>query len=257
MKKLFFLLLCFGVGLMSCAQQSPEDQFVYNNVQALGGAEKLASIMDQVGTWEFTMHMMPPDMPQGEDGPMTSPMTITYKRPNKIRFDSYGPDGSVVHMSCYNGTEGWTMEMGKRVDHNEAQLHEAESMAATWIDGFQNYQEKGYTLAAMPDEEIDGQNCNVIQVTDKHGTLQTNYVDPETNYVVRTSGKMVNYAGELESMYMTFQNYNMVDGVAVPHHVAQYNESGEMVWEAKLKEVKHNTGVEDSYFMAEVTSMKE
>jgi len=256
MKKLFFLLVCLSIGLISCAKQSPEDQFVYNNVQACGGAEKLASITDQVGTWEFTMHMMPPGTPEGYAGPMTSPMTITYKRPNKIRFDSYGPDGSVVHTSCYDGTTGWIMQMGERQDHNEAQLHEAESMAATWIDGFQNYKEKGYTLAAMPDEEIDGQNCNVIQVTDKHGAVKTDYADPESNYIVRTSGKMVNYAGELESMYMTMQSYNMVDGVAIPHHVAQYTESGGMIWEATLKEVKHNTGVEDSYFMAEVTSMK-
>ncbi len=256
MKKLFFLLVCLSIGLISCAKQSPEDQFVYNNVQACGGAEKLASITDQVGTWEFTMHMMPPGTPEGYAGPMTSPMTITYKRPNKIRFDSYGPDGSVVHTSCYDGTTGWITQMGERQDHNEARLHEAESMAATWIDGFQNYQEKGYTLAARPDEEIDGQNCSVIQVTDKHGAVQTNYVDPESNYIVRTSGNMVNYAGELESMYMTMQDYNMVDGIAIPHHVAQYTESGGMIWEATLKEVKHNTGVEDSYFMAEVTSMK-
>ncbi len=257
MKKLIFLLLCFGVGLMSCAQQSPEDQFVYNNVQACGGAEKLASIMDQVGTWEFTMHVLPEGMPEGFEGPMTGPMTITYKRPNKIRFDMYGPDGSIMSTGCFDGTEGWDMQGGQRIDHNEAQLHETESMAATWIDGFLNYQEKGYKLAVMPDEMVDEQNCNVIQVTDKYGTVQTNYVDPETSYIIRTSGQMVNYEGELAPMSMTLQDYGMVDGIAIPHHVAQYSESGEMLWETRLKEVKHNTGVEDSYFMAEVTSMKE
>jgi hypothetical protein len=41
----------------------------------------------------------------------------------------------------------------------------------------------------------------------------------------------------------------MVDGIAWFHHMAQYNTTGEMIWEITFKEVKHNTGVDDAVFM--------
>jgi hypothetical protein len=51
-------------------------------------------------------------------------------------------------------------------------------------------------------------------------------------------------------MYMTFKNYTMMDGVNMAQHVASYKADGTIIWEATLKEAKHNTGVDDSVFMA-------
>ncbi len=94
MKKLIALLLCCGVvSLTSCRQQNTADDVVNMMTEASGGAEALATLTDQVSTWEMTMYVMPPDVPEGVEGPMTLPMTWTAKRPNKIRMDVYGPDG--------------------------------------------------------------------------------------------------------------------------------------------------------------------
>ena len=246
MKKLFFLLLCLGVGLMSCQQQTTADDVVNMVTEAAGGAAKLAEIMDQVSSWEMTMHIMPPDMPEGMEGPMTMPMTITAKRPNKLRFDTHGPDGNVSGSSCFDGTTGWSMQMGQKMDMPEAQLQETETMASTWLDGFVNHQDKGLTLELLADEMVDEQNYMVLQVTDKHGSAQKYYINPESHYIERQAGEMANMAGEKEQMTMTFKDYKMVDGVAWSHHVAQHNAEGEMIWEVTLKEVKYNTGVEDA-----------
>jgi outer membrane lipoprotein-sorting protein len=252
MKKLIALLLCCGVGfLMSCRQQTTVDDVVNMMTEASGGAEALAAWTDQVSTWEMTMHVMPPGVPEGVEGPMTMPMTMTAKRPNKIRWDLYEPEGSIVHSRCYDGTTGWIMDMGQRKDMTEAQLQGTESMATTFFDGYLNYHDKGFTLELLADEVVDEQNYMVLQVTDKHDNVKKHYINPETHFIERESGNMENFAGEWEPMVVTLKDYKMVDGIAWPHHMALHNATGEIIWELTLKEAKHNTGVEDAVFMAE------
>jgi hypothetical protein len=91
----------------------------------------------------------------------------------------------------------------------------------------------------------------VLQATDKHDNVQKSYINPETHFTERMSGNMTNDAGEWEPMVMTFKDYKMVDGIAWPHHMVQYNATGEIIWEMTFKEVKYNTGVDDAVFMAE------
>lgn len=247
MKKLIALLLCCGVVfLTSCRQETTADDVVNMMTEASGGTEALAALTDQVSTWELTMY--------GVEGPMTLPMTWTAKRPNKIRIDVYGPEGSIVHSECYDGTTGWIMDMGQRTDMTEAQLQEHENSATTWFDGYLNYQDKGFTLELLADEVVDEQNYMVLQVTDKYGNVKKCYINPETHFIERMSGNMANFAGEWEPMVLTLKDYKMVDGIAFPHHVAQHNATGEMTLEFTFKEVKHNTGVDDAFFMAEAMS---
>jgi len=244
-KKLIALLLCCGVGfLISCQQRTTVDDVVNMMTEARGGAEALAALTDYVGTWELTIHVMPPDMPEGVEGPMTMPMTWTAKRPNKIRWDVYGPEGSIVASRCYDGTT-------QRKDMTEAQLQVIESTAATFLDGFLNYQDKGFTLELLADEVVDKQNYMVLQVTDKHDNVKKHYINPETYFIERESGNADNFAGEWEPMVTTLNEYKMVDGIAWFHHGANHNATGEMISEFTVKEVEHNTGVDDAVFMAD------
>ncbi len=249
MKKLIALLLCCGVGfLMSCRQQTTADDVVNMMTEARGGAEALAALTDAVITGEMTM----------AEGPMTTPVTMTIKRPNKMRADFYGPEGSIVGSRGYDGTTGWIMKMGQRQDMPEALQQEFESMATTFgfFDGYLNYQDKGFTLELLADEVVDEQNYMVLQVTDKHDNVKKCYINPETHFIERVSGNMPYSGGELQPMVLTFKDYKMVDGIAWWHHMAQHLASGEMIYELTLKEVKHNTGVDDAVFMAEAESEK-
>ncbi len=90
----------------------------------------------------------------------------------------------------------------------EAQLQEIESMAATFFDGFLNYQDKGFTLELLADEVVDEQNYRVLQVTDKHDNVKKHYINPETHFLERVSGNVPNSAGEWEPMVMTFKPRN-------------------------------------------------
>jgi len=271
MKKVFVAALGLLVGFVfACARQATVDDVVAMMAKAIGGEQTIASISDQVSKWDFTMHQMPPMEGQAmaEDGgeamqqappsgPQTMPMTITYKRPNKIRFDSYSPDGALAWSSCYDGTKGWSIMMGQTMVANEAQNQESEAMVATWIDGYLNYKDKGFTLTLLPAEMIEGSSYMVLQATDKHGNVQKIYINEATHLIEKQAGDMTNMEGAKEPMYMTFKNYSMVDGVNLAQHVASYKADGTMIWEATLKETKHNAGVEDSAFMADDMSMKQ
>lgn len=272
MKRAFILLLslcCATFLLTACAQKPTADSVVQQTVAAMGGIAKLQAIQDQVSTWDFTMHVMPPGPAepgaemQGEgheavhEGGLSMPMKITYKRPNKIRMDFLEADGSVSMSSCYDGQIGWQTQMGQRIDMNEAQLQETEVMATTWIDGFLDYKDKGFTMELLPDETMDGQTYNVLQSTDKYGNVQKFYVNADTHLFERQVGEMTNFMGQREPMSMTFKNYETIDGYAISRDVAQFNQDGEMLWEATLSDIKFNTGVSDDAFMAESMTMKD
>ena len=257
MRKLIALLLSCGVVfLMSCRQQTSADDLVDMMTEARGGAEALAAWTDQVATGEFTLHVMPPGTPEGVEGPMTLPVTFTAKRPNKMRWDVYGPGGSIATSLCYDGTTGWVMEMGRRKDMTEAQLQDFEVTAATFFDGLFNYQDKGFTLELLADEVVDEQNYTVLQVTDKHDNVKKHYINPETHFLERESGNVPNSAGEWEPMVMTFKDTKMIDGIAVFHHIAQFNAAGELIFDGNMKNIKHNTGVDDAFFMVDDAVLK-
>lgn len=261
MRKMALLLLCSLVVLsLACGKEATVDELVTMITEAAGGADALEAIQDQVSTWDFKMKMMPPGAMEGKEEmaaqmPEVMPMKITYKRPNKLRMDVLGPDGTPVHTGCFDGTSGWESQMGQVQDMAEAQIQEHESMAATWIDGFLHYKDLGYSLTKLPTETVEDQEYIVLQSTDKYGNVSKNYINPKSHYVERTTGEMVNMEGVKEQMTMTFKDYKTMDGITMPSVVAQYNSEGEMIWEATLKECSHNTGVEDAVFMRpEVTA---
>ena len=100
--KRFICLLCMMalVSFTACAKKTTVDDVVNKMTQSLGGAEKLASIQDQVSTWDMMMNM-----PMGGDSmaTMNGMMTITYKSPNKIKFEAMGPDGATMFAGVFDG----------------------------------------------------------------------------------------------------------------------------------------------------------
>lgn len=284
MKKLMLLAGCWAaLCLVACEKQTTADDVVMMVTEASGGAEKLQSIGDQVSTWAFSMEMpaMPPaemmageemdsseSMEEMEEDEEMDPMdesavgqmqemdlVITYKRPDKLRMDMKDAGGSMVMSSVFDGSRGWESMMGQVADKPEVELQSDKMMAETWIDGLYNYDEKGYTVELLPNETMDGKEYTVLQAT-KDENVQKYFIDAETHHIVRQEGEMLNMEKQMEPMYMTFSDFEMMDGMAMPKHVAQYKENGELVWEATVKNVQNNVGVSDEAFMAEATSMK-
>jgi outer membrane lipoprotein-sorting protein len=245
--KRIIVTLAMAVGLVfaACAKKTTVDDVVNKLVQSHGGAEKLAAIQDQVSTWDSKMVV-----PQG-DSLMTlnGEMVITYKRPDKIKFETKSPDGATIMASAVDGNTGWMMMMGQMRDMSPAEFQESVSMAETWIDQFHNYSQKGIKLALLADTTIEGKAYHVIQATDRFNLVSKNFCNPQTGLTERMEGEGTDpMSGEKQAYTMTFADFTAYDGFMMPKKVTSYGADGNMMFEATLKDLKNNAGLADDAF---------
>lgn len=240
------LALAASLALVACAKKTTVDDVINKAMQAQGGVEALAAIQDQVSTWDSEAMV-----PQGEEMvPMQSEMVITYKRPNKIKFEGKAPDGTIVWETVFDGTNGWQYMHGMGVrDMTTDELNETISMAETWIDGWHNYAEKGLKLAMLVDTTMNGMTYNVIEVTDKFGNVSRNYCNAQTGMVERMEAAMTDAMTQTKKPgVMTFSDYASHNGFMMAGKVASYDDKGAMMFESTLKDLKNNVGVTDDAF---------
>lgn len=246
MKRFIYLLAVLAsISILACSQQPTVDSIINDMAAIQGGADALAAIEDQVSTWESTMMV-----PMGDSMmAVTGEMTITFKRPNKIKFESKGPDGSIMYASGYDGEFGWVSMMGQTRDMVESEMQESATLAETWIDGWQDYAEKGLKIEMLADSTVDQYNYHVIQVTDRYGNSSLNFYNPANHTIERTEQEGTDpMTMERVPTTMTFANYAKHNGLMFPGKVASFDASGNMTFETNLKEVKHNVGVSDDAF---------
>jgi outer membrane lipoprotein-sorting protein len=240
------LALTASLALVACAKKTTVDDLVNKMTQAQGGVEALAAIQDQVSTWDSKAMV-----PQGEEMvPMQSEMIITYKRPNKIKFEGKTPDGMVVWATVFDGTNGWQYMAGMGVrEMTPDEINETVAMAETWIDGWHNYAEKGLKLAMGADTTMNGMTYHVIEATDKFGNVSTNYCNAQTGMVERMEAAMTDaMTQQKKPSVMTFTEYASHNGFMMAGKVASYDDTGAMVFESTLKDLKNNVGVTDDAF---------
>ena len=247
-RSFFWLALPLCALLAACAQKPPTvDDVVNQAVKTQGGAAALAAITDQVSTWEAKS-----TFPMG-DSMVTwvGEMTITYKRPNKIKFESKNPDGTLAFASVFDGTKGWQYMMGEVREMAPAEVEETAPMAETWIDGWHDYAQKGLKLMLHADTTMNGETYHVVHATDKYNNVSMNYCDMQTGLVERSEVTMTDpMTMQKTPMAMTFADYTSAGGLMVPGKFTQYDANGAVMFEAALKECQHNTGVSDDAFAA-------
>ncbi len=249
MKRLI-VTLAMGASLVfaACAQKTTVDDVVNKMVQTAGGAEKLASMRDQVSTWDSQM-----TMPMGDSAmTMTAALTITYKRPNKIKFESTDPNGNVGYISIFDGASGWVYMVGPDGqgawrDMTTEEVQETTTLAETWADGWHDYAAKGLTLVLLADTTMDSKAYHRVQATDKFGNVSMNYCDAQTGLIERTETELFDLITMQKApAVMTFAEYASHDGFIVPRKYTQSTAGTR--FELVLKEAKHNTSVSDEVF---------
>jgi len=244
------LAIAASLTVAGCAKKTTVDDVVNKMTQSLGGVEKSASIQDQVSTWDSNAMVM---MDGDSSMTMSGVMTITYKRPNKIKFETKDPDGNVGYLSVFDGTNGWFYVMGPTGpslrDMSPAEIQETTSLAETWLDGWHGYAAKGLKLALMSDSTMNGKAHHRIQVTDRFGNVSMNYCDAQTGLCARTEADLTDaMTMQKAANVMTFTDYAAHDGWMMPQKVASYDAKGNMAFELSLKDLKNNAGVADDAF---------
>jgi outer membrane lipoprotein-sorting protein len=251
MKRLpYALALLFCLLALSCAKKPTVDDVVQKQVQTQGGAAALAAITDQVSKWEAKF-----SYPMGDSMvEATVELIITYKRPNKIKFEMFNPDGSTASATVFDGSHGWQYMMGQGVrDMAQSEMDENNYLAETWIDGLHDYAAKAMKLELLPDTTLAGKALNVLRVTDRFGNASLNYFDPQTGLATRSEVKMTDPTSMAKMPFvMTYENYTAFAGFMAAGLFKQYDERGALMFEAALKELQNNANVADEAFVAPV-----
>lgn len=240
--------ILLGLLVVSCAKKPTVDDVVNKQVQTQGGAAALAAITDQVSKWEakFTA-------PMGDSMvAMTMDMIITYKRPNKIKFEMFNPDSSTASATVFDGTNGWQYMMGQGTrDMVQSEMDENNALAETWIDGFHDYAAKGMKLELLPDTTLAAKLLNVLRLTDRFGNVSLNYCDPQTGLAARMESNMTDPMSMTKiPSVMMFENYTSFAGFMSAGLFKQYDAHGTLMFEATLKELQNNANVADEAFAA-------
>ncbi|MDZ7291811.1 MAG: hypothetical protein ONB44_17930 [candidate division KSB1 bacterium] len=259
MKK-FLVILATVTSLVfaACSRKPTVDEVVNKMMQTLGGVEKIASMQDQVSTWESKVMM-----PQGDTTTtMTATMTITYKRPNKLKYEAKDSNGNIGYISVFDGSHGWIYMMGPDGvdtvrDMTPTEIQEATIAAETWADAWYHYAAKGFKLTMLPDTVMAGKTYHRIHATDRFGNVSLNYFDTQTCLVERTDTEVSDpVTMQKTPSVMTLSDYAVRDGYMVIGKYTQSDTRGAILTQATLQEVKHNTNITDEAFARPVTTVQ-
>jgi zinc protease len=196
----------FGKIIEDAAIKLPEGltavEVVEDYLEAIGSKAKLKEIQSVKVVMKASM--------MGQEATFETVKTQTGKLAVKM---SIGP--MVLQEQRFDGVKGMQSQMGqKKVITEGPQLDEMKLQTKLFEQ--LDYSNKGYVLELKGVENIDGQNCYKLMVTNPLGSVSTEYYDMRTGYLVRS----VSTQGEGErTMTITtdYKNYKEVGGVLIPH----------------------------------------
>src|SRR5438552_433253 len=148
------------------------DQILARNLEARGGAQKLAALqsLELHGKLIF-----------GRDGgSVTSEWALMRKRPGMLRAETTRQ--GLTSIQAYDGTQSWSVDpFGGRRDPFRTSADEARALAQEAdIDGpLVNWREKGHQVTWLGTEDVDGTPALKLRVALKDGDTQYVYLDPD------------------------------------------------------------------------------
>ncbi len=212
MKRIKNLVLAvFALTSLNVAAQNA-DEIVAKNIEAMGGAEKIASLKTVKRTGNMSM--------QGMDIPMV--FTVSQMKGFRLDVEVMGtsnyqivtPEKAFMFFPIQQMTEPKEMEpeavksMQSNLDIQGALL---------------NYKEKGSTVEFVGNEKVDGADTYKLKVTTKTGKSSFYFIDVKTNMHVKTISKAAGPDGvemDVETVYSDYKKnadgYWFAYGITTP-----------------------------------------
>jgi len=212
------------------------DEVIAKYIQAIGGREKMDAIKTMKCTGKFAFQ-----------GGMEAPLTMEFKRPNKVRveFTFQGMTGT----QAFDGELGWfIMPFTGRTDPEKMspdQLKAIEDQAD--FDGpLVDYQKKGHKIELLGKDEAEGSPAYKLKVTKKSGEVEYQFLDAEQFIPIKTAGKR-EFQGMQMEYEVAFGDFRSVAGMLFPHVIRQ--KTGQMGENTMtLEKVEANVPIEDERF---------
>lgn len=175
-------------------------------LDAIGGVDKLKSIKSKVTN--ATMAIM------GQEA------TVVTKQKYPMKYySSMTMNGMVMNEQKCDGNKASMSGMGqpaKVVASNEEGYNDVADNAP--IFEHLDYASKGYITELKGKEDINGESCYKVAVTDDKGKTQMQYFSVKTSLLLKTDINQ-GEGEEMQTISTEFKDYKEVDGILMPYEV--------------------------------------
>ncbi len=202
-----FGMLILALVFVQFTQAQTVDEVINKHIAALGGKENLEKINNMIS--EASLNI------QGTD------ISVTLTQVNKklARQDIYAMGMHGFDMMTekegwmYMPFQGMQQPEPKTADEVKERLTDLE-VAGPLVD----YAAKGHKVELVGKEDVDGTQCYNIKVTLAGGKIETYYIDPASNMIIRVK-KTQKANGQEQEIQSDFSDYKDVEGVMMAHSV--------------------------------------
>lgn len=245
MKRLLFLLFLLGVAIASLgAETAPAkapplesaEAIVARHVAALGGREALARIT--------TLRLAGRSEGSGE----TSPLTITRRRPDRVRID-FTVEGQPVVLA-WDGRVAWQSGIG---EHGSGPEPMPEENAARFVEewaafdgGLAAAAAAGHAIEVVGREELDGAATVRLKVTLPSGRMHDWWLDERTALPVRRVTPLRHpRRGELPRVWY-YLEHRPLAGLVLPSYLER--EDSQMIRAYAIEKAEANVELPEGFF---------
>lgn len=234
---LLSLLLLAGV---AAAEDMTVDDIIAKNAETRGGLDALQGVQTAKMTGKMNM------------GGMELPISMTFKRPNKIRFEMEMQGQKILQV--YDGEKGWGIMpmMGSTEPEYLAgdQLNQVKQMADVIEGPMINYEEKGHSVELVGKEEVEGTEAYKIKLTTADGREIYNYLDTEYFLIFKQESSVSMQGTEIKGS-ASISDYKEVGPIVLSHAMEQSFEGAPpgAGMTITLENIELDTEVDDSIFM--------
>ena len=233
MKKLKFLLLAIAsVVFLNVANAQTADEIIAKHIDAMGGVERLLALKTSVAEANLDI--------QGMAIPVK--MTQVHNVGSRIDITAMGLENFIIQTP----TEGWTfmpIQGQAKPEPTPAEVVKETSDALDLQGSLLNYKEKGHTVTLLGKEDFEGVDCFKLKVVCKNGMELTNFIDPDSYYIIKTIIKSKASGKEVEET-QTFSNFTKLDsGYVFPMAMTGFGPG-----ELKISKMELNVPVDEKIF---------
>jgi photosystem II stability/assembly factor-like uncharacterized protein len=234
---LFVVTLALSAGT---AYPLTVDEIVAKNVEARGGAARLAAIQSLRLTGRAVFG--------GGSFKMEAEWGQLVKRPGMIREETTLQGLTAVE--AWDGHEGWTVDPfeGRRDPQRES-ADDSKSLAREAdIDGpLVNWREKGHRVEYLGTEDVDGTPAHKLRVTLKDGDVQYVYLDPDVWLEIRVVTES-HIRGAERVTETDLGSYEQVNGVWIPFSIESGRKGEPRGQHITIERAEANVAADDALF---------
>lgn len=244
MKKFLVSAAILTTSLFSYAQEVTVDEILDTYFENIGGKE----------AWgELQGHKMSAEV---EAQGMTIPVEVYAMKDGKT-ITKISVQGMDMAQGAYDGEVSWSTNfMSMKPEMSDAETTEnTKRNSKDYPDPFFNYEENGYKVELLGEENIDGVDCFKLQLTkgtmlvdgEEKDNIAYYFFDKENYIPVMIEQEIMSGPMAGQKAITEFSDYQEVEGLYFPFSVTQKTESGDGQT-IEFDEVELNPEVEEGFF---------